>query len=66
LLDLGSQPETRPSATEIEDWTRHLGVPLHVLAHGISVSEPQDLSDLVGVDQVIDEHATGHGTSLRV
>lgn len=65
-LDLGSKPEARSTTAEIEDWTRHVGVPVHVLAHGVPVSESEDSSDVVRVDQITDEHAAGHETSLHL
>ena len=65
-LDLGSQPETRPTTAEIEDWTRHVGVPAQVLADGIPMREPKDPSNIVCVDQIIEEHPTRHEASLHL
>jgi hypothetical protein len=65
-LDLRSQPETRATAAEIEDRTRHLGVSVEILAHGVAVSKSKDPSDVVCVDQIVDEHAAGHESSLHV
>jgi hypothetical protein len=65
-LDVRSQPETRSTGAKIEDRTRHVGVAVEILAHGVAVSESKDPSDVVRVNQVVDEHATGHESSLHV
>jgi hypothetical protein len=65
-LDLRSQPQARPASTEIEDGTGHVGVPVHILADGIAMSEPQDPGNVVRVDQIIDEHPPGHKQSLHL
>lgn len=65
-LDLRSQPEARSTTAEIENRARHIGVPVHVLAHGVPVGEAEDPSNVVCVDQIIDEYAASHTTSLHV
>jgi hypothetical protein len=65
-LDLGSEPKARSTTTEIDDRPRHVGVTVHVLADGISVRESKDPSDVMCVDQIINEHAPGHRTSLHL
>ncbi len=59
-LDLGSQPQAWTTTTEIEYGARHVGIPMHVLTDGIAMSEPQDPGNVVRVDQIIDEHSSGH------
>ena len=39
---------------------------MEILAHGVAVGEPKDPSDVVRVDQIVDEHAAGHEPSLQV
>ncbi len=65
-LDLRSEPEAGSTTAEVEDWTRHVRVPVEILAHGVAVGEPKDPSDVVCVDEIIDEHAAGHESSLHV
>jgi hypothetical protein len=65
-LDLGSEPEARPATAKIEDGTRHVRVPVQVLAYGVPVSESEDAGHVVCVDQIIDEHTSSHEASLHV
>jgi hypothetical protein len=65
-LDFRSQPEARPATTKINDWARHIGIPVKVLAHSVAVREPKDPGDVVRVDQIVDEHAASHASSLHV
>jgi hypothetical protein len=65
-LDLGSQPQTRSTTAEIEDWTWHVGVPVQVLADGIPMRETKDAGYIVCVNQIIEEHPTDHGASLHL
>jgi len=65
-LDLRSEPETWSTTAKVEDWTRHVRVPVEILAHGVAMREPEDPSDVVCVDEVVDKHAAGHVSSLHV
>ena len=65
-LDLRSEPQARPAAAEVEDGPGHVGIPVHILADGIAMSEPQDPSNIVRVDEVVDEHAARHEASLHL
>jgi hypothetical protein len=65
-LDLGSQPEAWSTTAEIDDRARHVRVPVQILAHGIPVTEPKDPSNVVRVDQIIDEYAACHEISLHL
>ena len=64
-LDLGSQPEAGAAGSKIEDRPWHVWIPALVLADGISVAEPQDPSDVVGIDEVVDRNPSWHVASLR-
>lgn len=64
-LYLGTQPEHGPSAAEVDDWTRHVGISGLVLADRVAVSEPEDLSYIMGVDQILDEDAARHDKRLH-
>jgi hypothetical protein len=55
-LDLRSEPHARPASAEVEDGTGHVGTPVHMLADGIAMNEPQDPNNVVRVDEVVDEH----------
>jgi hypothetical protein len=65
-LDLGPKPQAWSTTSQVEDWAWHFGIPVHVLAHGVSVSESEDSSDVMGVDEIVDKHAAGHRTSLHL
>lgn len=65
-LNLWAQPETRTAATEVEDRTRHVGVTVYVLAHGVPMREPEDPCNVVRVDEILDDHSSGHRSSLRL
>jgi hypothetical protein len=58
-LDLGSEPETRSTTAEIEDRAWHVRVAMKVLAHGVPVSEPKDPSNVVRVDEIVNEYTAG-------
>lgn len=45
-----AEPEAGSATTKIEDWAWHVGVPVHVLAHGVPVSETEDPSDVMRVN----------------
>jgi hypothetical protein len=62
---LGTEPKHRPTAPEVDDGTGHVGIPGLVLADRAAVSEPEDLSDVVRVDQILDEDAARHGKRLH-
>jgi len=64
-LDLRSEPQARSAAAEVEDWARHVGIAMHVLAHGVAMGEPQYPGDVMRVNQIVEEHAAGHQTSLH-
>lgn len=64
MLDLGPEPEHWPAPAKVDDRTGHVRVARLVLADGVSVGETEDLGDIVGVDQVIDEDSSGHEKSL--
>ena len=65
-LDLRSQPKARSTTAKVEDWTRHVRVPVEILAHRVAVGETKDPSNVVGIDEIVDAHASGHGSSLLV
>jgi hypothetical protein len=64
-LDLGSQPETRSTTAEIENGAWHVRIPVQVLAHSVPVSQTEDLSNPVRVDQIVNEDAASHEISLH-
>jgi len=64
-LDLGTKPEHRSAATEVDHRPWHVWVARLVLADRVPVSKTQDLGNVVGVDQVVDEDSSGHKNSLR-
>ncbi len=59
-LDLRSEPEARPAAAEIKDWSRHVWVAVHILAHRVAVGEAENPGDVMRVDEVIQKHTPGH------
>jgi hypothetical protein len=65
-LDLRSQPEARPATAKIKDWARHVRISVHVEAHGVPVSEAENPSDVVRIDQIVENYATGHRSSLHL
>jgi hypothetical protein len=62
---LRTGPEHRPAGAEVDDGAGHVGIPVLVLADRVAVSEAEDLSDVVGVDQILDEDAARHGKRLH-
>jgi len=65
-LHLSSQPEPRPSSTEVDDGTRHLRVALLVAAHGIPVAQAQQIGHALGVNQILGSNSRRHGSRLQV
>ena len=53
-------PEARATATEIEGRPRHVRIAVQILAHRVAMGEAEDSGDVMRVDQVVEEHATGH------
>ena len=65
-LYLRSQPEARPATAKIKDRARHVGIPVQVLAYRVAVGEAENLGDVMRVDEIVEEHALSHRTSLHV
>lgn len=65
-LDLWPQPQAWSAAAQVEDRTRHVGVPVHILAHRVPMREPEDAGNVMRVDQIVDDHSPGHDTSLHL
>jgi len=66
LLYLRSQPEARSATTKVQDWARHLGIPVEVLTHRVAVSETENPCDVMRVDEIVEEHTPSHWPSLHV
>jgi hypothetical protein len=49
-LDLGTQPQLRPTATTNDDRPRHLWIARLVFGHRVAMRQAQDLGDLLRVD----------------
>jgi hypothetical protein len=64
-LDLWTQPQAGTARSEVEDWPRHVGIPPLVLADRVAVAQPEDLGDVVSVDEVVDDNSPRHASSLR-
>lgn len=64
-LYLRSQPEARPATAKIKDRPRHVGVPVQVLAHRVAVGEAENPGDVMRIDEIVEEHASSHRTSLH-
>lgn len=63
-LDLRSEPEAWSTPTEVDDRTRHVLVPVEILAHGVAMRKAEDSSNVVRVDQIVEKYAPGHQSSL--
>jgi len=50
--DLRLQPELNATLAEINDRTRHVGVPTLVETDAVAVREPEHFSDALGVDEI--------------
>ena len=59
-LDLRTKPKARPAGAEVENRSRHVRIATLVLADGVALCQPEDASDLVGVDEVLKDDASGH------
>jgi hypothetical protein len=65
VLDLRPQPEAGAARAEIEHWPWHVFEPALVLAHGVPVGQAEDASDVVGVDELINDDSSSHTPSLH-
>lgn len=65
LLYVRTQPQTRPTAAALNHWSRHVVVAPQIRAHTVGVRQPEDLSDLVGVDEVLGSNGGRHDRTLR-
>ncbi len=63
--NLSSQPQARAPGAKVNDRTRHVRIPALVGAHGVPLSEPEDLGHALGVDQVFGADAGSHEQSLH-
>lgn len=63
-LDLWAKPKHWASTAEVEHRPGHVLVPGLVLANAVSVRQPKDLSDVLGVDEVVNQHVTRHERSV--
>jgi hypothetical protein len=64
-LDRRSQPQARSAGPKIKNRPRHIRIPALVLADGVAVAESEDPGNVVSVDEVVDQNASGHMESLR-
>jgi hypothetical protein len=58
--DLRLEPEKRPSRTKIDDGSRHVRIAPLIDGHGCPLSQAQDLSDTLGIDEVVSVHLWRH------
>jgi hypothetical protein len=65
-LNLWSQPQPRLTRPQINHRPGHVGVPLQVAAHGVAMTEAEDLRDGCGIDQVLGVDTWRHGRSLQL
>jgi hypothetical protein len=59
-FDLRPKPQLGPSIAELADWTRHVVVPVLIHAHGVAVSETEELGDAVCVEEIVDVYLAAH------
>jgi hypothetical protein len=64
-LDFGAKPKHGASTAEIEHRSRHVLVPGLILANAVSVSQPQYLSDVLSIDEVVNQDSTRHEASVQ-
>jgi len=57
---LGPQPKLDATLSEIDGRPWHIFVAPLVLANGVAMSEMQDVSDALRIDEIVDRHALGH------
>ncbi len=65
LQDLRSQPEPRPTPTEIHHRSRHVGVSLLIGGDRVSVAQAEEIRDTLRIDQVVGVDLRGHVASLH-
>lgn len=67
-LDLRAKPKHGAPAPEVEHRPGHVLVPNLILADAVSICQAEDLSDVLSIDEVVNQYSTGalvEGTALR-
>ena len=59
--DLRTEPELYATVSEIDNRPWHVVVAPLVLADCVAMSEVQDVSDALRIDEIVDRHSFGHG-----
>jgi hypothetical protein len=65
-LNLWSEPQSRPTRTEIDRGPGHVHVALLIRTDAISMREPEEIGDALGVDEVLSSHPWRHDRRLRL
>lgn len=63
---LGSQPESRPAATQVNDGPRHFRIPLLVCADCVAVSKAEDVRNGLCINQILGIHDGRHIDRLHL
>jgi hypothetical protein len=64
-FDLGSEPQLRAAAAEVNHGAGHLVVARLVLADGIAVCKAKELSHALGVNEVVDVDLAAHAMTIH-
>jgi hypothetical protein len=63
-LDFRLQPELDATIPEIQDWPRHVGVPVLIDADRVAVGESENLGHAVRIEKVVEVYAPAHATQI--
>jgi hypothetical protein len=58
--DLGTEPELDATLSEIDGRLWHVVIAPLVLADSVAMSEAEDVSDALGVDEIVYRHSSRH------
>ncbi len=64
LRDGYSRPQPWTTRTQVEDGPRHVCVPMQVGRHAVGVRQAEHLSDLMGVDEIVELDLRRHALSV--
>ncbi len=68
-FDIGTEPQARTARPEVDNGTWHLGILVEVQAHAVPLGKPDDLGDLLGVDELFcadERHARKDSTAVFI
>lgn len=65
ILDLGSQPQARPTWSQIDNGPWHIGIAPRIGTHAVRVRQSEYFSDAICIDEIFGIHLRRHPGSLN-